>query len=91
MEGKLTKENPIIDGLRINGEASIVVYGTGTVRFLRQLADGPYLPLTDTAGDVLDFDGLEVIFNAELTNRCPQAKFAIQLIDGDSVDYIVIN
>lgn len=91
MEGKLTKENPIVEGIQINGEAPIAVYGTGAVRFLRKLGEGPYLPMTDAAGEELEFHGTSVIFNAEISNRSPQARFAIELIDGASVDYIVIN
>jgi hypothetical protein len=90
MKGTLTKNAPRQEGLRINGEAALALYGGGAVRLLRQLGDGPYLPLTDASGEQVEFFSEDVLFNGDITNKCPQARFALELMEGTKIDFTIL-
>ena len=89
--GKLNKNSPKLEDFSITNSVALCVWGMGAFRILRKLGEGPYIPMTDSTGEPLEFYGStsEVVFNSEITNAYPQARFCIELIDGASLDYIV--
>lgn len=87
---QLTKDQQTHEGVRINGSASLCMWGSGVVQILRKLGDGPYLPMTDSAGEELILEGAGpegVLYNADIYNTCPQAQFAFKLVDGGPINF----
>lgn len=78
----LTKDNPETNEFRISGEAGVVIVGEGSAQILRKLGDSDYLPLTDGAGEEVIFYGNHensVMFNSEVVNKLPGARFKIRV------------
>lgn len=84
------KDSPI-ELPHFTGDRQLLIVGTGTVRLLRRVKGNCY-PLTDSSGDVIEFESNEengVMFNGEISNPSQFVRYLIECVDGEA-NYLVI-
>lgn len=92
INGQLDQDNQESPGFEFTGEVSILIYGgSGTIQLQRSIKGSDYFPITDTAGNVAEYDADGgVVLNCQLENKNSSCKYrlAATLVDSP-ISYIV--
>lgn len=74
------------------GKIAVQIVGAGVVQLHRSIKDGPFYPMTDEAGEIVEFAGTskdDVVFNDELDNDIKNCKFKWVVVGADAPEIVM--